>query len=155
MIYLLTNVAKTQDVPLDGTIFSGNTGQKDRATFMNKNVPIVYSYLKRVETYRNQVLQHHLTVKNPDMIYLPTNVAKTQDVPQRYKERQHYSYRGKQYVPPNALWFWKGYLTIGCPVKTAVHDCSLALTYSFRNMPQILYVFTKKMHSDRSKVQMY
>ena len=27
--------AKTQDVPLDGTIFSGNTGQKDRATFMN------------------------------------------------------------------------------------------------------------------------
>ena len=155
MIYLPTNVAKTQDVPLDGTIFSSNTGQKDRATFMNKNVPIVYSYLKRVETYRNQVLQHHLTIQNPDMIYLPTNVAKTQDVPQRYKEWQHYSYRGKQYVPPNALWFWKGYLTIGCPVKTAVHDCSLALTYSFRNMPQILYVFTKKMHSDRSKVQMY
>ena len=27
-----TNVAKTQDVPLDGTIFLGNTGQKDRAT---------------------------------------------------------------------------------------------------------------------------
>ena len=26
MIYLLTNVAKTQDVPLDGTIFFGNTG---------------------------------------------------------------------------------------------------------------------------------
>ena len=26
---LLTNVAKTQDVPLDGTIFFGNTGQKD------------------------------------------------------------------------------------------------------------------------------
>ena len=86
MIYLPTNVAKTQDVPLDGTIFSSNTGQKDRATFMNKNVPIVYSYLKRVETYRNQVLQHHLTIQNPDMIYLPTNVAKTQDVPQRYKE---------------------------------------------------------------------
>ena len=39
MIYLLTN-AKTQDVPLDGTIFSGNTGQKGRATFMNKNIPI-------------------------------------------------------------------------------------------------------------------
>ena len=38
MIYLLTNVAKTQDVPLDGTIFFGNTGQKDRATFMNKNI---------------------------------------------------------------------------------------------------------------------
>ena len=40
MIYLLTNVRKTQDVPLDGTIFSGNTGRKDRATFMNKNIPI-------------------------------------------------------------------------------------------------------------------
>ena len=40
MIYLLTNVAKTQDVPLDGTIFSGKTGQKDRATFMNKSIPI-------------------------------------------------------------------------------------------------------------------
>ena len=39
MIYLLTNVAKTQDVLLDGTIFFGNTGQKDRATFMNKNIP--------------------------------------------------------------------------------------------------------------------
>ena len=31
MIYLLTNVAKIQDVPLDGTIFFGNTGQKDIA----------------------------------------------------------------------------------------------------------------------------
>ena len=39
MIYLLTNVAKTQDVPLDGTIFFGNTGQKDKATFMNNNIP--------------------------------------------------------------------------------------------------------------------
>ena len=79
MIYLLTNVAKTQDVPLDGTIFSGNTGQKDRATFMNKI--FLYRYPKLVETYRNQVLQHRLTVKNPDMIYLLSNVAKTQDVP--------------------------------------------------------------------------
>ena len=43
MIYLLTNVAKTQDVPLDGTIFFGNTGQKDKAAFMNKNIPIVLS----------------------------------------------------------------------------------------------------------------
>ena len=34
-----TNVAKTQDVPSDGTIFLGNTGQEDRATFMNKNIP--------------------------------------------------------------------------------------------------------------------
>ena len=80
MIYLLTNVAKTQDVPLDGTIFFGNTGQKARVTFMNKNISI------QPETYRYQVEQHRLTIKNPDMIYLPTNVAKTQDVPQRYKE---------------------------------------------------------------------
>ena len=43
MICLLTNVGKTQDVPLDGTIFSGNTGQKDRATFMNKNIPVQLS----------------------------------------------------------------------------------------------------------------
>ena len=53
-MYLLTNVAKTQDVPLDGAIFSGNTGQKDRATFMNKI--FLYRYPKLVETYRNQVL---------------------------------------------------------------------------------------------------
>ena len=79
MIYLLTNVAKTQDVRLDGTIFFGNTGQKDRATFMNKNIPIEYP--KLVETYRNPVLQHRLTIKNPDMIYLLTNVAITYDVP--------------------------------------------------------------------------
>ena len=44
MIYLLTNVAKTQDVPLDGTIFPGKTGQKDRATFMNKNT-VILSFL--------------------------------------------------------------------------------------------------------------
>ena len=41
----------------------------------------LYSCPKLVETYRNQVLQHRLTIKNPDMIYLLTNVAKTQDVP--------------------------------------------------------------------------
>ena len=34
-----TNVAKTQGFPLDDTIFLGNTVQKDRATFMNKNIP--------------------------------------------------------------------------------------------------------------------
>ena len=34
------NVAKTHDVLLDVTIFFGNTGQKDEATFMNKK----YSY---------------------------------------------------------------------------------------------------------------
>ena len=34
------NVAKTQDVLLDVTIFFGNTGQKDEVTFMNKNIPI-------------------------------------------------------------------------------------------------------------------
>ena len=45
MIYLLTNVAKTEDVLLDGTIFFRNTGQKDRATFMNKNIPIEYPKL--------------------------------------------------------------------------------------------------------------
>ena len=38
-----TNVAKTQDVPLDDTIFLGNTGQKDRATSMNENIPIELS----------------------------------------------------------------------------------------------------------------
>ena len=47
MIYLPTNVAKTQDVPLDGTIFLGNTGQKDKATFMNKNITIELSYACR------------------------------------------------------------------------------------------------------------
>ena len=30
MIYLLTDVAKTQDGPLDGTIFFGNTGQQNK-----------------------------------------------------------------------------------------------------------------------------
>ena len=43
MIYRLTIVAKTQDVPLDGTIFFRNTGQKDKATFMNKNITIELS----------------------------------------------------------------------------------------------------------------
>ena len=43
MIHRLTNVAKTHDVPLDGTIFFGNTGQKDKATFMNKNITIELS----------------------------------------------------------------------------------------------------------------
>ena len=43
MIYLLRNVAKTQDVPLDGTISFGNTSQKDKATSMNKNIAIELS----------------------------------------------------------------------------------------------------------------
>ena len=30
MIYLLTNVAKTENVPLDSTIFFDNTGQRDK-----------------------------------------------------------------------------------------------------------------------------
>ena len=34
MIYLLTNVLTTQDIPLDGTIFFDNTGQRDKATFI-------------------------------------------------------------------------------------------------------------------------
>ena len=38
MYCMPTNDAKTQDVPLDGTIFFANTGQRDRATFMNKNI---------------------------------------------------------------------------------------------------------------------
>ena len=38
-----TNVAKTRDVPWHDTNFLGNTGQKDRATFMNKNIPIELS----------------------------------------------------------------------------------------------------------------
>ena len=39
MIYFLTNVAKTQDVPLDGTIFFGNRELKQRrfcATDVNR-----------------------------------------------------------------------------------------------------------------------
>ena len=43
MICLLTNLAKTQDVPLDGTILPGNTDRKDGATFMNKDIPIQLS----------------------------------------------------------------------------------------------------------------
>ena len=42
-MYLPTNIAKTQDVPLNVTIFFGNTGQKDGATFMNKNIPVQLS----------------------------------------------------------------------------------------------------------------
>ena len=54
-----TNVAKTQDVLLDGTIFLGNTGQKDGATFMNKNIPKELS-----QAFRNlQAQQHSLTMK--------------------------------------------------------------------------------------------
>ena len=45
-----TTVALIQDVPLDITIFFGNTGQKDKATFMNKNIPIKQSFPKLVET---------------------------------------------------------------------------------------------------------
>ena len=43
MICLVTNVAKTQDVPLDGTIFSANTGQKDKAFFTIKKA-FLFSY---------------------------------------------------------------------------------------------------------------
>ena len=44
MIYRLANLAKTQDVPLDGTTFFGNTGQKEKATtFMNENITIELS----------------------------------------------------------------------------------------------------------------
>ena len=54
-MYMPTNVAKTQDVPLDDTIFFANTDQRDRATFMNKI--LLKSYPKLLETCRNQVLQ--------------------------------------------------------------------------------------------------
>ena len=40
---MLTKVAKTHHVPLDVTIFVGNTGHKDSATFMNRNIPIELS----------------------------------------------------------------------------------------------------------------
>ena len=38
MIYILTSVAITQAVLLGGSFFFRNTGQKDKATFMNKNI---------------------------------------------------------------------------------------------------------------------
>ena len=38
---------KTQDVPLDGTIFFGNTGQKDKATSMNHEEPHAVKFLSR------------------------------------------------------------------------------------------------------------
>ena len=43
-------------------------------------------------------------------------------------------------------------ITIGCPFKTAVHDCSLALTYSLRNMLQILCFHLAKV-SGKVKVE--
>ena len=42
-MYMPTNVVINEYVPLDGTIFFGNTGQKDKATFMNKNITIELS----------------------------------------------------------------------------------------------------------------
>ena len=47
MIYILTSVAITQAVLLGGTFFFRNTGQKDKATFMNKNILIALSYACR------------------------------------------------------------------------------------------------------------
>ena len=80
MIYLLTNVAKTQDVLLDGTIFFGNTGQKNKATFMNKNMHyyrVVLSLQKPTEIkFDNTLKQRRLEV-----MYMATNVAIIQDVP--------------------------------------------------------------------------
>ena len=43
MIYILTNVAVIHDVPLSGTFFFGNTGQKGKATFMKKDIPMELS----------------------------------------------------------------------------------------------------------------
>ena len=49
MIYLLTNVAKTQDVPLDGAISLKNTSQKDKAFFTIKKT-FLFSYPGLLET---------------------------------------------------------------------------------------------------------
>ena len=49
----------TQDVPLVNTFFFGKTGEKGHFYEWKYS----YSYHKLVETYRNQVLQHSLTIK--------------------------------------------------------------------------------------------
>ena len=73
-----TNVAKAQDVPLDDTIFLGNTDQEDKATFMNKNIArVILSFQKPIEiNFYNTVQQCKLEV-----MYMPTNVAIIQNVP--------------------------------------------------------------------------
>ena len=48
MIYLLTNVAKTQNVPLDGTIFFANTGQRDKTNW--------YTFIEGLLTMQDQEL---------------------------------------------------------------------------------------------------
>ena len=50
---------KTQDVPLDGTIFFGNTGQKDKATSMNKNQSINQSTLFKHGKWLNKLVFRH------------------------------------------------------------------------------------------------
>ena len=57
MIYLLTNVARTQDVPLDGTIFFGNAGQKDGHLFECK-----YSYRVILSLYKPTEIKFYNTV---------------------------------------------------------------------------------------------
>ena len=55
MIYLLKNVAKTQDVPLDRVPFSPLIPAKTTGPLLRINI-FLYSYPKLVETYRNQVV---------------------------------------------------------------------------------------------------
>ena len=57
MIYLLTNVARTQDVPLDGTIFFGNAGQKDGHLYEYK-----YSYRVILSLYKPTEIKFYTTV---------------------------------------------------------------------------------------------
>ena len=40
-----TNVAKTQDVPLDRTIFFGNTGQRDKTNWLMARVLAICYYV--------------------------------------------------------------------------------------------------------------
>ena len=43
MIYLPTNIAKTQDVPLDGSIFFGNIHKSGPILLAGRNIPIQLS----------------------------------------------------------------------------------------------------------------
>ena len=57
MIYLLTNVARTQDVPLDGSIFCGNAGQNDGHLYEYK-----YSYRVILSLYKPTEIKFYNTV---------------------------------------------------------------------------------------------
>ena len=73
--YIQPTADIVKDVLLGGTISLDNTSQKDKAFFLRKkNLPVWLPWPFR--NLRNRCF----TIKNPDMIYLLTNVAKTQDV---------------------------------------------------------------------------